>query len=451
MRYLVVGSGIRGISDCLAILRNEPSSSVCLVDAATTFGGGVRGLAVEDFAVDPGVHLFDSIPRDFAALLDDIAAEGMREIEVRSASTFNGEKTDGFSLPDLSTVGADVKARIREEILAGTLSTEDVDDSLDGLFLERFGPTARRIYSDIYRHIYSIASDQVSKEAIHSTSLHRIKFDTDDVMLDLKNQAGRLDQALAARRARRDLSGDTTVTVYPADGRGMAGLNDDIQKWLTARGVDIHLATSIKAIKKVSLNESEVLLSNGHKINVDRIIWSAGNYDFISELCGLHNVAMTEHMHYAPMVLAVLVSDETNLSEYTYMQNFDVDRVTFRSASAGTYSNQFHKGRTFITCECPAPVGSAHWVDHDLLKERLYRDLIETGFIHSPRNVATYFFNAPKTFFAPKVKFAEYFDRLAVNAWDQFGIYVKDPRVFFRREMIVDSQRLAEVGFEKVG
>ena len=138
MRYLVVGSGIRGICDCLAILREYPASDICLIDASKSFGGGVSGLAVEDFAVDPGVHLFDSISRDFASFLENIAAGGLQEITVKSASTFNGEKTDGFSLPDLSSLDTDVTTKIRKEILAENSNPGESDDSLEGLFRERF-------------------------------------------------------------------------------------------------------------------------------------------------------------------------------------------------------------------------------------------------------------------------------------------------------------------------
>lgn len=449
MRYLVVGSGIRGICDCLAILREYPASDICLIDASKSFGGGVSGLAVEDFAVDPGVHLFDSISRDFASFLENIAAGGLQEITVKSASTFNGEKTDGFSLPDLSSLDTDVTTKIRKEILAENSNPGESDDSLEGLFRERFGPTASGIYSDIYRHIYSVTSSEVSKDAVHSTSLHRIKFDSDETMLELKNQSSRLDDALAARRAQRDTSSDTSVTVYPADGRGMTGLNHDIYRWLLAAGTDIRLSTTVQSVQRQTVGGSKVVLSDGHTVTVDRIVWSANNFDTLLKFCRLDGGSLSEHMHHAPMVLAVLVGEEQCFSDYTYMQNFDIDRVTYRSASAGMYSKQNNAGRTFVTCECPADIGSDHWIDHTLLKDRLYADLLATGFMQSTKDVTPYFFNAPKTFFAPKIQFGSCFEQLAQRAWEEFGIFVKDPRVFFRREMIADSHRLAETGFER--
>ena len=240
-------------------LEEGPSASVYLVDTAEKFGGAVSGLAVEGFAVDPGVHLFDSIPRDFADFLDGIAAGGMKEIAVKSASTFNGVKTDGFSLPDLSTLSPEVKAKIKAELLDDSLVNRKVDDSLNGLFQERFGSTVSDVYSAIYRHIYSIQSLEVSRDAVHSTSLHRLKFDTDEEMIDLKNRSARLDNALAARRASRDTSSESSVTVYPSDGRGMAGLNQDIQRWLAEAGVKICLGVSISAVEKVGSVESKVI------------------------------------------------------------------------------------------------------------------------------------------------------------------------------------------------
>lgn len=449
MRYLVVGSGIRGICDCIAILREDSDAKVCLIDAATKFGGAVSGLAVEDFAVDPGVHLFDSIPRDFAQFLDNILPGGMSQIEVKSASTFNRSKTDGFSLPDLSTLPVDMRVIIQDELLSRNASVPDFEDNLRGLFLEKFGASVSDIYSGIYKHIFSITSSEVSREAIHSTSLHRLKYDSDEEMMRLKMSSDRLDSVLAARRSVRDTSAEDSVTVYPSDGRGMAGLNQDIQAWLCDAGVDIKLGVSISSVEKNNSSSSSVVLSDGEIFTADRIIWSANNFDFVSHLCGEGDTSISDFMHYAPMVLAVLVGEERGFSDYTYMQNFDVGRVTYRSASAGRYSNQVRDGRTFVTCECPTSIGSEYWLNHNLLREHLIRDLAETGFMQADHEVDAYFFNAPKTFFAPKVGFGKHFERLSLKAWNDFGIFVKDPRVFFRREMIEESRALAENGFER--
>ena len=60
-KVMIVGSGFRGFCDALHLMDN-PDLDIQIVDSAPFFGGVMYSLDIEGFAVDKGVHIFDSIP-----------------------------------------------------------------------------------------------------------------------------------------------------------------------------------------------------------------------------------------------------------------------------------------------------------------------------------------------------------------------------------------------------
>src|SRR5690348_16491702 len=98
--YVVAGAGFRGFCDALELMKT-PGNKVYIVDPAPFFGGVMYSADVKGFAVDNGVHVFDSIPQDLAAIVNEIMDGQTRTIDFISASAFNGVITEGFSLPDL--------------------------------------------------------------------------------------------------------------------------------------------------------------------------------------------------------------------------------------------------------------------------------------------------------------------------------------------------------------
>ena len=74
--------------------------------------------SINGFAVDKGVHMFDSIPAELAELIADIMDGQVKTIEFVSASAFNGTLTEGYSLPDLSSLDEETKRKIKTEVLA---------------------------------------------------------------------------------------------------------------------------------------------------------------------------------------------------------------------------------------------------------------------------------------------------------------------------------------------
>ena len=199
--YVVVGAGFRGFCDSMHLLK-APGTRVFIIDTAPFFGGISYSGNVKGFAVDKGVHIFDSVPQDLADIASEIMEGKIRTIDFVSASAFNGIVTEVFSLPDLSSLDQSVKDRITQELLAlaATGGGTRTPRTLEDLFHSRYGKTAGDVFAKIFRRVYSIAADEVQPDAISKTSLGRLKYLSDEEMLALKQSDPWLDSVLAARR-----------------------------------------------------------------------------------------------------------------------------------------------------------------------------------------------------------------------------------------------------------
>ena len=83
---------------------DNPDLDIQIVDSAPFFGGVMYSLDIEGFAVDKGVHIFDSIPVSLAETVTEIMDGQVHEIDFVSASAFNNKVTEQFLLPDLNSL-----------------------------------------------------------------------------------------------------------------------------------------------------------------------------------------------------------------------------------------------------------------------------------------------------------------------------------------------------------
>src|SRR4051812_1864722 len=109
--YIVVGAGFRGFCDAMQLL-SVPGNKVYIIDKESYFGGISYSVDIKGFAVDKGVHMFDGVPQSLADIVSEIMDGKIRTIDFVSVSAFNGVLTEGFSLPDLSSLDTATKEQI---------------------------------------------------------------------------------------------------------------------------------------------------------------------------------------------------------------------------------------------------------------------------------------------------------------------------------------------------
>lgn len=443
--YLVVGAGFRGFCDSLQLLNT--GHKVTIVDMAPFFGGISYSAEIKGFYVDKGVHMFDSIPQDLADIVGEIMDGKIRTIDFVSVSAFNKKLTDGYSLPDLDSLNDEgTKNKIKNELLAMAKNGggKHTSKTLAELLENRYGKTAGGIYAKIFKHVYNIEADKAQPDAISKTSLGRLKFLDDESMLKLKSSNAWLDSVLAARRKALGKV-DDLVSVYPDSGEAMRGWCDRAVKWLEKKGATVILGEPIKAIE--SRSDGITVQTEKHRIDADKVIWTNDNTKALAPLLGFEFDAGT-HISGTPMIFATLVTKKEHIKDFTYLQNFDPDGITYRTASAGIYSGQTRAdGASFITCECPAGMESDTWKNAPEMFSKIWNECKELNIVAQDAELLDHhIIRAPMTFKVAKLgydeKIAEFNAEVAKR---NPRIIFRDVKPFFRREIYLDSFKLSDL------
>ncbi|MAF97987.1 MAG: hypothetical protein CMH26_05055 [Micavibrio sp.] len=443
-KYIISGAGFRGFCDALELLKN-PENEVHIIESAPFFGGIAYSREVKGFYVDKGVHVFDSIPKDLGEIVNEIMDGQTKEIEFVSASAFNGQVTEGFSLPDLSSLNESTKEQIKRELLqiAKEGSKEDQAQNLKEVFYTKFGDTAGAIFSQIFEKTYSISPEEIEPSGMSVTSLHRLKFLDDAEMVELKKDPW-LDTVLAARR-KSMAPLDDLVSLYPSDGKAMKGWCDRAVPWLEKKGAKISLGEKIISIKDKD-NSVEVHTDKG-TYEVDQVIWANDNIEGLASALGFE-FDIKSYQYGTPMLFATMITDVDKIKDFTYVQNFNLERLTFRSASAGLYSGQVNEqGHSFITCECPAVIGSEDWEKPESIIDDLWKEMKDLGVVASNAELHDYeIVRIPSTFKPPKIGYQERVDEFYEELPKYSSrVLLRDVRPFFRRTIYNESLKLTEL------
>ena len=443
--YAVIGSGFRAFCNCLH-LSQDKNNDVYMVDSAKSFGGVMNSRKVGDFYVDNGVHMFDSVPKELGDVVSEIMDRKVIDIDFVSESSFGGKITQGFSLPDLNALPPKQKETIKSELL----SQKDVDldilniESVEDFFLQRYGPTAGKIFVDIFEKLYGISAEEIHYSAISTTSLARLKFLDDEDMLELKSKSPRLDATLAARRKSQGKL-DDLVSVYPKTNKGMRGWCERAETWLKKeRKVKFLLNNEIKNIRQRD-KEVELELPN-QVLKVNKVIWASDNYSLLSKSFNI-DFYPDNYFHHVPMVFVTLITEKENIKNFTYIQNFDQEAYCSRFAASGIYSEQQNKnGFSFVTAECPTPVGSETWINYKFLHKKVWDEAKSLGVVNAKAQLIEHdTVRVPKTVKMKKMNFDKEYENFkhALNSKCS-DIITPDKIPFFRREIFLQSKKMCE-------
>lgn len=444
--YIVVGAGFRGFCDSLQLLK-QPGAKVVILDRDPFFGGISYSASFKGFAVDKGVHMFDSITQELADIVSEIMEGKVRTIDFVSVSAFNGKLTDGFSLPDLASLDNETtRQKIKSELLAMASQGEArrAPRNLAELLEDRYGKTAGGIFANIFRHVYNIDAANAQPDAISKTSLGRLKFLPDEEMIALKKSSAWLDSVLAARRKAVGKV-DDLVSIYPDTGEAMRGWCDRAAKWLEKKGATLALGHTITSIEKIG--DKVVVNTDKGPIEGDMVIWTNDNTRALASALGFEFDA-SSHISGTPMIFATMVTHADKIKNFTYLQNFDMNGVTYRTASAGIYSGQTDaRGASFITCECPANTESEAWKNAPQMHGPIWEECKKLGIVAEDAELLDHLIiRAPITFKVAKLgydeKIAEFREEVAKR---NQRILFRDVKPFFRREIYLDSQNISQL------
>lgn len=445
-KYVIAGTGFRGFCDAIELLKT-PGNEVTIVESAPFFGGLMHSLEIKGFYVDKGVHVFDSIPKELAPIIDEIMEGQTHEIDFASCSAFNGKVTEIYSLPDLNSLDDDtLKAKIKSELLeaAGSPPWDAEPENLHELFEIRYGKTAATIYSAVFKKVYDIESVEVEANAVAQTSLGRLKFLDDPQMLELKESNEWLETVLAARRIAVG-NVDDFVSIYPSDGKAMKGWCDRAKDWLERKGIKVYLGETIENIEETS--EGVAVTTDHRLIDADHVIWSNDNVEALGKALGIDASHIREYQYGTPMLFATMMCKAEQIKDFTYLQNFEPNALTYRTAVAGLYSKQEKEGVSFITSECPVSIGSEHWNNAEMLIPDIWDEVKALGVVSADAELLdSHMLRIPSTFKLPKVGYTRQIKQFCDEVASRYDrVLLRNVVPFFRRDIYLDSLKLRDL------
>jgi hypothetical protein len=202
--------------------------------------------------------------------------------------------------------------------------------------------------------------------------------------------------------------------------------------------------------KILSITESASGLdveTNLGKHSIDKLIWSNDSLKPLSSALGLDHYP--DDLQYGtPMLFATLVTKSSEIADLTYLQNFDPDQITYRTAASGLFSKQISgDGSTFLTAECPVEIGSADWNEPEKTKEKIWAEVKNLGVVSQKAElISADVKRIPKTFKLAKVGFNKEFQRTADAISETCpNIVVRNATPFFRRDIYQDSSHLVNM------
>lgn len=443
-KILIVGSGFNGFCNAYQLIKKK--YHVTILDNSPFFGGIMYSRKIYDFYVDNGVHVFDGIPKDLSKIVKKIIKNKVDDVDFISQSAFNEKVTKGFSLPDLSSISMMDKRKIKKELLLlekkySKKKSQLKFKNLYDFFLKRFGLNASIIFSSIFKKIYNINPKKIEPQAISQTSMARLKFLDDNEMLKLKKYKF-LDTVLAARRKKLGKI-DDLESIYPNEGMGMRGWCENAKKFLEKKNVNIHLNQKINKITQ--LKNKIVVKTNEFEKKFDKILWCNDNLNAISNL--VNKKIKKNFQHSISVIFYVLITKKKNINKFTYLQNFDLNSLSYRIAAGGVYGNQLDKeGNTFITVECPTKINSKIWKTPNKSVKKIWKECKKLKLIKDKSILVKYHVTKiPITLKMPLIGYSSFRKKIVKRANQKYKDLIFDEsNSFFRREIYLNSLKVEE-------
>lgn len=411
---LVAGGGFRGIVSAYVLRRR--GFDVTLVERAPFLGAVLSPFEWKEhgLVLDKGCHLFGSGNQDYDDIMLDILDGNFQSHDLNVASVFNGTLSQDAVVPDFTSLDASEVSRILSEIIAAAVCgpEETPSDTLESALAKRFGATAGGYLNGVCAKMAAAPPDQLASAAMHTILGQRIKIADDDIA-DFLKQLGPLDDRIAATNKRDPYKylGDSNPKLprrhfYPKQG-GTGALATGAQQYLEAVGCRVLLNTSIDAFRATKKGVSVDVGGTAH--DYDYLVWAL-DASLLGKIA-LGRDEISDKVHNTPMALYYFLTPAKEVGSHSYIQNYDVNDLTFRVSSASIYSDQITSdGNTYICAEAVTSMGSDLWQTPDAFSDQVWKEALHVGMVKSEQPIDMMVKATPVSYKHEKIGFADAFN-----------------------------------------
>ena len=381
-RWAVLGSGYKGVVG--AYLLAKQGHHVTIFDKSKKIGGVLNSIQRHGYTLDLGCHLFDNVDRHTTSLVLEMLDEEIVPVNVKYGSAMR-DVVEGIATPDLRYLGEETTANIVNEMKEISKREPIASHNFWEAVQNRHGKTAADVLYGSIQKAYAIPPEEMSALTMDLVGIFgRIRIVNDEHGRRLKQDPW-LDERIAVPPKNNPVEFyQDKVDVqeyrhfYPKD-KGLAYFCEKATEKLRAQGVSFQLGHSIDCVSRNTNGSFEVTVES-ETSEFDRILWGLPN-EFLGDVFGVAN-AMKEFIHPVPMILYYFFTDRDNLSDYSYVQNYNDENVAFRMSIPTNYGEKnAPDGKGYLCCEVPTPLDSELWANSENLAERLWEEARAMGMV----------------------------------------------------------------------
>ena len=420
---IVLGAGFKGMMASLKL--SQKGFNVTLIEASKKFGGVLNSPIWDQMHIDLGCHLFfnqdDELTQEILKIID----HKFNPVPPNYASSLNKQISDDIAIPNFESLNELEKKEIYKGLLNPKTYYKKIT-SLHQVFVNRFGDKSVEWIDRCLQKSHLIKSDQLDPLAKNLLPYERIRIFDIDKALKLKEEKWYDDRIAVPRKEntleKRETSKFSFFEFYPLEG-GLKLFCENLHQILLSRGVNIRLGLPIESI---SFKNNFYLTSNEELFKCDYLYWAIPQ-NFLPKLFGL-NLNLEPFIHSVALVLYYFTVDKKSVSNYTYLQNYDLDNYCFRFSVQSNYAeNNIPENRALLCCEIPTKLGSPIWETPENFSGQIWDEAKKMGIVkNNYRSMKS--LKVPKAFMLPKKGYSDNFQNvkkqiqfeklLGIKSWD---------------------------------
>jgi hypothetical protein len=323
---LIVGGGFRSL--IAAIGYSRQGFKVVIVEKSKKLGGFMSPIPWKNYWLDKGPQYFDNFSKDDLEFMEDLIGKNkLTDIDFKYSTFMDGNKTDGFAIPDWRCKGNEFCVDVFDEIIKNLYLSENnsetkANKNLLHYLTTSFGKKLGRELDEICKKMLTVSSIELSIEALKMVTFGGRALLFNEEKSKILKTSPLLDDCIAVQKKS---SGSNQYNLYPF-GSNLESIRIELDKAIKNSEINVIYDSSIE---KICPQKKSVSIS-GKDFHFDQIFLGIDCRDAEEILLGTKN--LLNETTIVPEIFHFIELKENYKSDSYYTMNYSqkhrVSRVT---------------------------------------------------------------------------------------------------------------------------